>query len=360
MNVLVREKAADRDRGIGLEENSLREAAVIALVVLESKVGDMIAERQEKMIIAVMARAEKRARFGDKILQSLFNFRAHVEVGRIVSSEIDFMVNFLARRSQVDVAIVFAGNDRRIHEFFERDRGKRRLISRLALDLLRRTEFPSIGKNKFRRDHDFVDGRTCWVKNGLVPLKHDQLVGGRERPSVNSAAARLEVVVFRFDPIRARWHVEVKREDVGQVAAPWNRLPVRSELQPRQIDDRSARRVLAGNPFRVVKRQRARLDRNHLRARDELLRRFRSVNGERNRARLRENCARCKRNGKHEAEQGKKQAGALGIHSKRLPGCRFRIAYRIARRIIPRDSADVQAVAVRTSLYPLWFWVALL
>jgi hypothetical protein len=89
--------------------------------MFEAEVRHMIAEREEEMVVAVMARAEKLARFGDEVGHRFLNLWAHGEGVFAVGDHVDLVVNGLARRCQVDGAVIFAGNYGRIHEQIERD-----------------------------------------------------------------------------------------------------------------------------------------------------------------------------------------------------------------------------------------------
>src|SRR5580700_5530079 len=99
-------------------------------MMFETKVRDVITECEQEMIIAVMPRAEKLARFSDQIDQAGLNLRRHGECGFAVGSQIDFVMNWFAGRRDVDRTIIFAGDDRRIDQSLERHRLESSLIAR--------------------------------------------------------------------------------------------------------------------------------------------------------------------------------------------------------------------------------------
>ena len=105
--------------GAGREEDALGQAAVVRLVMLEAEVRDVIAEREQEVVVAIVTRAEELARFGDEVGQSFLNGGRDVERGFAVGDEVEFVVDRLAGRRDVDDAIVFAGDDGRIDEEIE-------------------------------------------------------------------------------------------------------------------------------------------------------------------------------------------------------------------------------------------------
>src|SRR5581483_2680606 len=56
--------------------------------------------------------------------------------------------------------------------------------------------------------------------------------------------------------------IDVKRPGIQQVATPLQFLPVRAEVQSRELLDRTRGTVFAGNPFGVVEGQRSRIGGN--------------------------------------------------------------------------------------------------
>ena len=80
MHKLVRQQPAERHAGAGPEKGVLRQAAVVGLVMLEPKVGHVIAESEQEMVVAIVARAEELARFGDQVGHRLLVLRRSCSV----------------------------------------------------------------------------------------------------------------------------------------------------------------------------------------------------------------------------------------------------------------------------------------
>ena len=79
----------------------------------------MIAEREQKMIVAIMASAKKFARFGHQIDHLLLVFGAHVQSICAVGSDVDFVMDGFAWRCEVDAPIKLPGNHGRIYQQVE-------------------------------------------------------------------------------------------------------------------------------------------------------------------------------------------------------------------------------------------------
>ena len=89
----------------------------------------VIAEREQEMVVAIVPRTEQLARFGNQARHLLLVFGAQVQSGLAVGHQVEFMVNGLAHRSDVDVAIKFARNHRRVDQHVQRDGLERDFIS---------------------------------------------------------------------------------------------------------------------------------------------------------------------------------------------------------------------------------------
>jgi len=103
---LMREQAADGEGAAGREEDALGEAAVVRLVMLEAEVRDVIAEREQEVVVAVVARAEEHAGFSDDVGESFLDGGRDGEGGFAVGDEVELVVDGLAGRRQVDDAVV--------------------------------------------------------------------------------------------------------------------------------------------------------------------------------------------------------------------------------------------------------------
>ena len=119
MDVLVchhAERRALRDHAV------LRHARVVGLVMLEAEVLDAIAEREQEVVVVVVARAEHRVRFLHETLPLLRELRRRVERRGAVGHQVHFD-RPAARHVERHLAEILA-RDRRIDE-----RGQRYRIS---------------------------------------------------------------------------------------------------------------------------------------------------------------------------------------------------------------------------------------
>ena len=98
----MRQQPAQRHAGAGHEQRALRQPAVVRFMMFQAEVRHMIAEREQKMIVAIMARAKELARLGNQVGHLLLVLGAHVQRGFAVGHHVDFMVNRFARRREVD------------------------------------------------------------------------------------------------------------------------------------------------------------------------------------------------------------------------------------------------------------------
>ena len=97
------------------------DAAVVGFVMLESEVGDVVAERVEEVIVAVVMRAEKFLRLIDQIFVVIPDFRRGIERGGAVGGDVHFGGGILRERDDFQK---FSGDDGRIDQRGERDAGR--------------------------------------------------------------------------------------------------------------------------------------------------------------------------------------------------------------------------------------------
>jgi hypothetical protein len=111
-------------------------------VVFQAEVGDVVAERQQKMIFVIEARAEELSGLSNKTRHALLHCRTHVDRSFAVGNDINLVVDRLARWSDVDRAIILAGDHGRIDEAVEKESCEGDFVAGLTLDVLWRAEFP--------------------------------------------------------------------------------------------------------------------------------------------------------------------------------------------------------------------------
>ncbi len=93
----------------GIGQCSLVDAVVARFMVLQAEMRDVFAERQEKVIIAIMMRTEERVGLGDELSIVSLGFGSHLQCGRAIGGDIDLMARSLAG-SEIDHAKVASRN----------------------------------------------------------------------------------------------------------------------------------------------------------------------------------------------------------------------------------------------------------
>ncbi|HEV2170572.1 MAG TPA: hypothetical protein VGR40_06475, partial [Candidatus Binatus sp.] len=79
MNVFVGQEACGHLSGRVVDKAVFVDAAVVGLVMLESEVRDVIAERVEEVIVAVVMRAEKFLRLFNEVFVVIPDFLGRIE-----------------------------------------------------------------------------------------------------------------------------------------------------------------------------------------------------------------------------------------------------------------------------------------
>ncbi len=261
-----------------IDQGALVDAAVVGFVVLQAEVGDVIAERVEEVIVAVVMRAEKFLRLIDKTLVVVPNFLGSFERGGAVGGDVHFGGRILRERDDLQE---FSGDDRRVDERGERNGRELDLVSALAGDGKRGTELPSVGKFQAGDVVDVVGLPAFGIEQDLVPADDGEFVGGGGTcgESAFEGCGRKEVE-FGGNLGHAGRDFHVDGEAVEQVAAPFQRLAVGEKFQAGEIDDGAVGGVLAGNPLRVVESEVAGSSGNFQRGVEDLAGGGGSVDGE--------------------------------------------------------------------------------
>src|ERR1051326_4115416 len=256
MHVLVRQQAGGELAGRVVDETTLVHAAVVGLVVLEAEVGDVVAERVEKMVVAVVVRAEQLLRLVNQGFVVVPRFLLSVKRGGAVGGDIHFGGRSLRQRDDFQK---FSGDDGRIDQRGERHRGEVDFTSGLIGNREWGAELPS--SRKFQRGGvvDVVGLVAFGVQQDLVPTDDGELVGGRGAGRKSAfESGRGEIVKFGVDFGDPGGNFDVQGPAVEQVAAPLERVSSGAELQAGEIDHGAVGCVLPGNPLRIVEREVAR------------------------------------------------------------------------------------------------------
>src|SRR5580658_6649997 len=221
--------------------------------MLQTEVGDVIAECVEEVVVAVVVRAEKFLRLIDETFVVLPNFGRGVERGGAVGGDVHFGERILGEGNNLQE---FSGDDGRVNQRGEGNGGELDFISALAGHGKRSAELPAFGKLQAGRVVDVVGLVAFGVEQYLVPTDDGQLVGGGGTGGESAfEGCGRKKVEFGGDFGHACGDVDVEGEAVEQVAAPFQRLASGKEFQAREIDDRAVGGVLARDPLGVVERE---------------------------------------------------------------------------------------------------------
>ncbi len=218
--------------------------------MLQAEVGDVIAERVEEVVVAVVVSAEKFLRLVDETLVVIPNFWWRVEGGGAVGGDVHFSDGIAGERHDFQE---FSGDDGRVDQRGERNGGEVDFVSALAGDGKRGAELPAVGKFQAGGVVDVVGLPAFGIKQDLVPADDGQFVGGGGAGG-ESAFERCggKEVEFGSDFGRPGGDFHVEGEAVEQVAAPFQSLAGGEEFQAGEIDDGAVRGVFAGNPLGIV------------------------------------------------------------------------------------------------------------
>src|SRR5579859_7480835 len=218
--------------------------------MLEAEVSDVIAERIEEVVIAIVMRAEKLLGLLDEALVMVPGFLRGVESGGAVGGDVHFGDRVGGERDDLQK---LSGDDGRVDERGERDGRELNFVGALAGDRKRRAKFPAVGQFEAGGVVDVVRPVAGGVEQDLVPTDDGQFVGGRGTSGESAfEGCGREEIEFGGDFSYASGDFDVESEAVEQIAAPFERLTSRAELQSGKIDDRAVGSVLAGDPLRVV------------------------------------------------------------------------------------------------------------
>ena len=218
--------------------------------MLEAEVGDVVAERVEEVVVAVVVRAEKFLRLIDQALVVVPGFGWRFEGGGAVGGDVHFGDGIAGQRDDFQK---FSGDDRGIDQRGEGDGGEVNFVSALAGDGKRRAELPSVGKFQAGGVVDVVGFVALGIEQDLIPADDGQLVGGGGAGGESAfEGGGGEEVELGVNFCYAGGDFDVEGESVEQVAAPFQGLAGGGELQSGEIDDGAVGSVFAGNPLGVV------------------------------------------------------------------------------------------------------------
>ena len=102
-----------------------------------------------------------------------------------------------------------------------------------------------------------------WIQRNLFPL-HIHHVGRDVDPTlaIFKRGQKLKLRSYRF---RASGHIDMERKHLDRIARPFEQFTASGHFKSRQLGERTAWTVLAGQPLRIEQHERrARFDRDSL------------------------------------------------------------------------------------------------
>src|SRR5882724_6719020 len=140
------------------------------------KVSAVIAKCEQEVIFAVMPRAEKFSRLGDKIGHLFLDERRHVQRNFAVRDDINLVMNWLTGRCEIERTKILAGDDGGIHQTNERNGLEYYVVGRLRLHGERCAEFPSRRKHELRLVTELLGGSASGIEHILIPVDDHELI----------------------------------------------------------------------------------------------------------------------------------------------------------------------------------------
>src|ERR1700677_4564540 len=164
--------------------------------MLQTEVSDVVAERQQKVIVAIMSRTEKSACLSNKLVQVHFGFGCHRQGRFAVRRDVDVVRRILSR-CQLDFAEIAACEYRRIHE---RVQGHRREIDCVSI-LFRSGKscpvLPSGRKLQTWRKQYVMDVEAFGIKQNLIPAQNIQGICRRRASGKSARGSRKQKIKIR-------------------------------------------------------------------------------------------------------------------------------------------------------------------
>src|SRR5437773_11805245 len=106
-----------------MDHGAFGEPVIAGLVVLQSEVSNLVTQCQQKVIFAIMSRAEESTGFSHQALVFVDNLRRHLQGGIAVRSNVEIVLDW-SLRGQWDAAKMPARQHWRIHQGGQRDSTK--------------------------------------------------------------------------------------------------------------------------------------------------------------------------------------------------------------------------------------------
>ena len=297
-------------RLVPLAEKAGPRAVLARALMLQADAAEVIADREEKIVVVEVPRAEQlpglahepavRLHLRGRGRQLLGRVRKHVE-------------GHGHRRAGVEVEPreVAAGEHGGVHQHLERHGREAHRGARGRAVAEGRRELPAGGQRELRREGDAAHLVARGINQQVGPLHGDHRIRHHDAPA--PGLRRREEVELGVELGGAGGDIHVERIDVARVAAPFDPMAAGGKLQAGEGVDRARRRMVAGDPLRVVEHEAAGRGGNGLADVEDAVREVGGVHAEADRARVRP----IRRRGRgHDARHCDHQPGqdAKGVH----------------------------------------------
>ena len=177
MRHFMRHKAGGVSAQIIFYKSALRGAVIAGFMMLQAKVGGVIAQREQEVIVTVVGSAEQRAGFRSQVLEVGQFVSGNFQGGRDIGNSIK--VNFGIGITQCDFDEIFSGQHRGIDQCSKRNRGELYGVAASACGLERGAIFPPRRQLQAGSEGNGIAPEALGIEQDLVPTDDGQLFGRR-------------------------------------------------------------------------------------------------------------------------------------------------------------------------------------
>ncbi len=220
-------------------------AAVLARpVMLEPDAAEFVGKREQKFIAVVVAHAEQRDGFGHQRGVARDMVGAGGEIFLLVGDDVER--HAVAERPGAEIS---AREHRAVDQIFVAGDAEAVAAARHLEPVERGGAGPAVGQDDLGLHGDLAGEPASGIEAHLFPLDVHHRRGDDD--AAFGGARRRQEVEGDVDALHPLRHLDVEGVDVGRLARPDERLAARAGAEPRDLGDRPARGVLAGQPFGI-------------------------------------------------------------------------------------------------------------
>src|SRR5215469_9551397 len=174
----MREQTGGGGAQLFVNQRALIDPAVVGLVVLQTEVRHVIAERIKEVVITIMVGPEKRPSLKYQAVVVCLDVVRNLQRGLAVGGEIHLVCHGQLRGERHGPEVC-SGNHWRVDQKRQRSRGKFNLFLGLAGNRQRGAKLPAFRQLQTGLKGEFIGGKSLGIKQRLVPANHAQLIGCR-------------------------------------------------------------------------------------------------------------------------------------------------------------------------------------